>query len=64
VRQLEGAQTACSAACRRRRSREREAAQRRARDRELVALLDQAEGLHHRTAEVLQMIRRRLDRLA
>ena len=41
-RDLAGRQTACSAACRRRRSREREAAIRATRNREIRALLEAA----------------------
>jgi len=51
---------ACSNKCRAALTRQRRAEARRAHDRELVALLDQAERLHQRAAEVMQAIRRRL----
>ena len=54
---------ACSNKCRAALTRRRQAEQRQARARELVEMLDTAEGLHQRTAEVMQMIRRRLQGL-
>jgi hypothetical protein len=42
VVELRGRQTVCSAACRRERSRRREAERRQARDREIAALLEAA----------------------
>jgi hypothetical protein len=49
---LQGGQTACSAACRRKRSRQREAEGREIRDREVLALLEHAERLEERAAEL------------
>jgi predicted nucleic acid-binding Zn ribbon protein len=51
---------ACSDRCRAALARRRRAEQRQARDRALVALLDQVEALHQRVAELLQVARRRL----
>lgn len=51
---------ACSNRCWAALTRRRQAEQRQARDRELVALLDQAEGFYQRAAELLQAARRRL----
>jgi predicted nucleic acid-binding Zn ribbon protein len=49
---LQGEQTVCSAACRRRRGREREAERRQLRDAEILALLEHAEPLEARAAEL------------
>ena len=57
---LQGAQTACSAACRRERSRRREAEARQTRDLEVLSLLDHAERLEARAAELRAQVRQHL----
>jgi hypothetical protein len=51
----------CSTVCRRELSRRRQAEALAARDRDLLARLDQAEGLLQRAAELLQGARRRVE---
>jgi len=60
VAPLQGAQTACSAACRRERSRRRLVERQQHRDRELAALLDHAAALEARAAALRAEVRRRL----
>lgn len=57
---LQGEQTACSSACRRERSRRREAEGREIRDREILALLEHAERLEGRAAELRAQARQHL----
>jgi len=57
---LQGEQTACSAACRRRRGREREAERQQLRDSEVLALLEHAERLEARAAELRSQACRQL----
>ncbi len=54
-------QKACSPGCRWRLWRAARQGSRRARARDLLAALDQAEALHQRAAEILQGARRRLE---
>jgi predicted nucleic acid-binding Zn ribbon protein len=57
---LQGGETACSAGCRRKRSRQRDLERQQIRDAELVALLDFAEKLEERAAELRAQVRKRL----
>jgi len=57
---LQGEQTACSPACRRERSRQRVAERQQLRDAEVLALLEHAERLEGRAAELRGQARRRL----
>jgi hypothetical protein len=57
---FQGEQTACSAACRGRRGREREAERQQLRDAELLALLEHAERLEERAAELRARARQQL----
>jgi predicted nucleic acid-binding Zn ribbon protein len=57
---LQGEQTACSARCRRERSRRREAEGRQIRDAEILALLEHAERLEARAADLRAQARGRL----
>jgi hypothetical protein len=59
-RELQGQQTACSAACRRERSRRRDAEARATRDQEILALLEHADRLEARAVELRAQARRRL----
>ena len=62
--ELRGRQQVCSAACRRKRSRQREAHALATERADLVAALDRAEWHHQREAEILQTVRRRLQMTA
>jgi hypothetical protein len=61
---LQGGQTACSAACRRERSRRRLVERQELRDREVLAMLEHAERLEGRAAELRAQARRRLTETA
>jgi len=58
---MTGDRKTCSGKCRAALSRRRALETWAARDRELLALLDQAEGFHQRAAELLQRARRRVE---
>ena len=57
---LRGDQTACSAACRRKRSRQRDAERQQLRDAEVLALLEHAERLEERATELRARARQHL----
>ena len=57
---LQGAETACSARCRRGRSRQRGAERQQLRDQEVLAFLEHAERLEARAAELRAQARKRL----
>jgi predicted nucleic acid-binding Zn ribbon protein len=57
---LQGGQTACSARCRRERSRQRVADRQQLRDQEVLALLARAETLEARAAELRAQARKHL----
>ena len=55
-------QRCCSGKCRAALARSRKAEAHQVRDREIVAMLDHAETLYHRAAELLQQARQRLEK--
>jgi len=57
---LQGEQTACSPACRRKRGRDRLAERQQLRDQEVLALLEHAERLEGRVAETRAQARQHL----